>query len=402
MSDFYQVGVIATLHRLGRPNLDRIESELSVYAAQRPIALVLPSLYSELQGEALKGIVKELQAVKYIRQIVVALGPCSEDEFKRARDFFSVLPQETHIIWNSGPRLTEIYKTLDEHGLSAGPDGKGKSAWMAYGYILASGKADVIALHDCDILTYSRDMLARLVYPVVNPNLGYEFCKGYYARISTKMHGRVTRLLVTPLIRSLQKILGYLPFLVFFDSFRYPLAGEFSMVTDLARVNRIPSDWGLEVGVLAEVYRNTAVRRVCQVDLADNYEHKHQALSPGDPGKGLMKMAIDICKSLLRTLASEGVIFSEGLLRTLVVTYQRTAQDMLKRYEDDSAVNGLFFDRHEESEAVDAFTLALKLAGQAIIEDPLGAPLIPSWNRVASAMPDILERLRTAVMEDNK
>lgn len=402
MSDFYQTGVIATFHRLGRQDLERIESELSVYAAQRPIALVLPSLYSELQAEALKGIVRELQAVKYIRQIVVALGPCNDDEFKHAKDFFSALPQETHIIWNSGPRLVEIYRALDEHGLSAGPDGKGKSAWMAYGYILASGKADVIALHDCDILTYSRDLLARLVYPVVSPNLGYEFCKGFYARISTKMHGRVTRLLVTPLIRALQKILGYLPLLIFFDSFRYPLAGEFSMVTDLARVNRIPSDWGLEVGVLAEVYRNTAVRRVCQVDLADNYEHKHQALSSDDPNTGLMKMAVDICKSLLRTLASEGVIFSEGLLRTLVITYQRTAQDMLKRYEDDSAVNGLFFDRHEESAAVDAFTKALKLAGQKIIEDPLGAPLIPSWNRVTSAMPDILERLRSAVLEDNK
>lgn len=401
MGDFYQTGVVATFHRLGKPNIEKIESELALYAAQKPVALVLPSLYSELQGDALKLIVKELQAVKYIRQIVVALGPCPADEFKHAREFFSVLPQETHIIWNSGPRMQEIYRTLEEHRLSPGQEGKGKSAWMAYGYILASGKADVIALHDCDILTYSRDLLARLVYPVVNPNLGYEFCKGFYARISDKMHGRVTRLLVTPLIRSLEKILGYLPLLVFFDSFRYPLAGEFSMITDLARVNRIPADWGLEVGVLAEVYRNTAVRRVCQVDLADNYEHKHQALSAGDPEKGLMKMAVDICKSLLRTLASEGVIFSDGLLRTLIVTYQRTAQDMLKRYEDDSAINGLYFDRNQESAAVDAFTEALRIAGQTIIEIPLGLPLIPSWNRVTSAVPDLLERIQAAVLEDN-
>lgn len=401
MGDFYQTGVVATFHRLGKPNIEKIESELALYAAQKPVALVLPSLYSELQGDALKSIVKELQAVKYIRQIVVALGPCSADEFKHAREFFSVLPQETHIIWNSGPRMQEMYRTLEEYRLSPGQEGKGKSAWMAYGFILASGKADVIALHDCDILTYSRDLLARLVYPVVNPNLGYEFCKGFYARISDKMHGRVTRLLVTPLIRSLEKILGYLPLLVFFDSFRYPLAGEFSMITDLARVNRIPADWGLEVGVLAEVYRNTAVRRVCQVDLADNYEHKHQALSAGDPEKGLMKMAVDICKSLLRTLASEGVIFSEGLLRTLIVTYQRTAQDMLKRYEDDSAINGLYFDRNQESAAVDAFTEALRIAGQTIIEIPLGLPLIPSWNRVTSAVPDLLERIQAAVLEDN-
>ena len=132
-------------------------------------------------------------------------------------------------------------------------------------------------------------------------------------------------MLVTPLIRSLIKMVGHHPLLVFFDSFRYPLAGEFSMDIDLARINRIPGDWGLEVGVLAEVYRNTAIRRVCQVDITENYEHKHQVLSPEDASRGLNKMCIDICKSLFRTLASEGVIFSDGFFKTLVATYVRTA-----------------------------------------------------------------------------
>jgi glucosyl-3-phosphoglycerate synthase len=96
------------------------------------------------------------------------------------------------------------------------------------------------------------------------------------------------------------------------------------MDVDLARVNRIPGDWGLEVGVLAEVYRNTSHRRVCQVDIAENYEHKHQDLSPSDITKGLNKMSIDICKSIFRTLASEGIVFSEGFFKTLVATYVRT------------------------------------------------------------------------------
>jgi glucosyl-3-phosphoglycerate synthase len=50
------------------------------------------------------------------------------------------------------------------------------------------------------------------------------------------------------------------------------------MITDMARVNRIPWDWGLEVGALAEVYRNYSPRRICQVDIAETYEHKHQSL----------------------------------------------------------------------------------------------------------------------------
>ncbi len=402
MADFYQTGVVATFHRLGRFSLEKIEAELSWYSQERPIALVLPSLYSELAGEALKGILKELKHVKYVTEVVVALGPATEEEFKRARDFFSVLPQKTNIIWNTGPRITEIYRSIEAAELPTGEAGKGKSVWMAYGYVLSQQGFHVIAIHDCDILTYSRDLLARLCYPVTNPSLDYDFCKGFYTRVTDRLHGRATRLLVTPLIRSLEKIIGYHPLLLFFDSFRYSLAGEFAMDVDLARVNRIPGDWGLEVGMLAEVYRNTSLRRVCQVDIAENYEHKHQILSPEDANRGLHKMAVDICKSIFRTLASEGIVFSEGFFKTLVATYVRTAQDMLKRYDDDASINGLFFDRHEESLAVETFTSGIKQASEKIMEDPLGVPLIASWDRVTSAIPDILGRIRAAVKADNE
>ncbi|MGE4607810.1 MAG: glycosyl transferase, partial [Myxococcota bacterium] len=57
MADFYQSGVITTLHRLGEKRVERLESELLHYSRQRPIALVLPCLFSELRGPALKGIV---------------------------------------------------------------------------------------------------------------------------------------------------------------------------------------------------------------------------------------------------------------------------------------------------------------------------------------------------------
>jgi glucosyl-3-phosphoglycerate synthase len=401
MSDFYQTGVVATFHRIGKTDLERIEAELSWYTQERPIALVLPSLYSELQGGALQNIVNELKEVKYIKEIVVALGPATEEEFRHAKEFFSVLPQKVRIIWNTGPAITELYKSIESEDLPVGEYGKGRSAWMAYGYVLSRQEFHAIALHDCDITTYTRDLVARLCYPVVNPSLDYDFCKGFYSRATDKLHGRVTRLLVTPLIRALQKIIGHHPLLLFFDSFRYPLAGEFSMDIDLARVNRIPGDWGLEVGVLAEVYRNTSIRRVCQVDIAENYEHKHQVLSPDDATKGLNKMSVDICKSIFRTLASEGIVFSEGFFKTLVTTYVRTAQDMLKRYEDDAAINGLLFDRHDESLAVETFTNGIRKASVIIREDPLGVPLIASWDRVTSAIPDILIRIKQAVDKDN-
>ncbi len=291
MSDFYQVGVVATFHRLGNFNLEKIEEELSWYSHERPIALVLPCLYRELAGDALKGIVRQLKEVKYIKEIVVSLGLATKEKFQHAREYFSVLPQKTSILWIEGPGIESVFQDIKKAELPVGEQGKGKAAWIAYGYVLAMREFHTIALHDCDIVTYNRELLARLCYPVTNPSLNYDFCKGFYSRVTDRMHGRVTRLLVTPLIRSLQKIIGYHPLLLFFDSFRYPLAGEFSMDVELARVNRIPGDWGLEVGVLAEVYKNTSLRRVCQVDIAENYEHKHQVLSPDDASKGLHKMS---------------------------------------------------------------------------------------------------------------
>jgi glucosyl-3-phosphoglycerate synthase len=401
MSDFYQVGVVATFHRLGPQNVDRLEEELSWYSHERPIALLLPCLYSELEGDALPAIVRQLKQVKYLKEIVVGLALATPEEFQLARKFFAELPQKVTLIWQEGPRISAIYQAIHEAGLHVGEQGKGKGVWMSYGYVVAQQEFHTVALHDCDILTYNRELLARLCYPVTNPNLNYSFCKGFYSRITDRMHGRVTRLLFTPLIRALQKIIGYHPHLLFFDSFRYALAGEFSMDVDMARNIRIPGDWGLEVGMLAEVYRNTALRRVCQVDISENYDHKHQILSPDDATRGLHKMSVDICKSIFRTLESEGVIFSDGFFKTLVATYVRTAQDMLKRYEDDAAVNGLFFDRHAESLAVETFTDGIRVAAAKITDDPLGVPLISSWDRVTSALPHILDEINEAIAADN-
>jgi glucosyl-3-phosphoglycerate synthase len=296
----------------------------------------------------------------------------------------------------------EVYETFSRNGFNVGERGKGRSAWIAYGYILAREISQVIALHDCDIVTYNRELLARLCYPVVNINLDFAFCKGYYSRVSSKMHGRVTRLFLTPLVRSLQLLIGYHKFLDFLDNFRYPLSGEFCMISELARVNRIPWDWGLEVGSLAEVYRNYSPRRICQVDIAANYDHKHQTLSEDDETKGLMRMTIDISKSIFRTLASEGVVFSDGFFKSLLAAYLRQAEDAIMKYEADAAINGLEFDRHEEAMAVEAFIRSLSMATEMFQENPMATPLIPNWNRVTSAIPGIFEILKTAVDLDNK
>ena len=400
MADFYQTGVVATLHRLNVDGLDRIERQLEEFSTINPIGLVLPALYSEFETPAMRQIIGELAHTRYLKQVVVALGRADHAEYQRARSFFDGSGLPVTFLWIDGDRVQRLFALLKENGLSAGADGKGRSCWLAYGYLLACGECEMIALHDCDIQNYSRELVARLCYPVANPTLGFEFCKGYYARVTDRMHGRVTRLFMTPLIRALESMAPGSAFLEFVDSFRYVLAGEFAMQAELARVNRIPGDWGLEVGVLAEIHRNCATSRVCQVDLADNYEHKHQGLSADDPTKGLRRMAGDIAKSIFRTMAGEGLVFTQDQFRILQVRYVRMAEDTIKRYYADAMINGLVFDRHAEELAVAAFAKSLGLAASEFIEDPLGLPLIPNWNRVLAAIPDFFDQLREAVSDD--
>ena len=402
MADFFQNGVITTLQKLGSRSLEELEYELELFAQRRNMVLLLPSLYSEFEGPAMPKIVEELKKIRYLYKIVLSLDKASEDEFRRVKDIMSQVPTPVDVIWHDGPRMQELYIELKEAGFNVSIPGKGRSVWMSLGYILSDVKAYAIALHDCDIVNYSRELPARLFYPVVSPALDFEFAKGYYARVTNKLYGRVTRLFYTPLIRALMKILGYKQFLIYLDSFRYALSGEFAFIRSLARGIRISPTWGLEVSMLSEVYNNTSFNRFCQVEVMETYEHKHQVLKKESASEGLVKMAADIAKTLFRVLAHDGFVFSDSFFRTLITTYLQEARYAIEKYNALSLINGLEYDRHGEIEAIEAFVQALKLAEEDFREDPIGVPLMSAWVRVRAALPDISERLNSAVIADNQ
>jgi len=401
MADFHQNGHVATLHNLRSTKPGTLERELEVLSAHRKITLILPSLYSELEGPALANIVEELAGARFIDHIVIGLDRASEEEYRKARKFFSVLPQPHSILWNDGPRLRAIDDRLKAAGLSPEEPGKGRNVWFCIGYTLARRDSDVVALHDCDIVTYSREMLARLVYPVANPSFSHLFCKGFYARHADgKMNGRVSRLLVSPLLLALQKTIGHRDYLTYLAAFRYPLAGEFAMRTAILPDIRIPSDWGLEIGVLSEAWRNLAPKSVCQVEISDAYDHKHQDLSAEDASTGLSRMSTDICKAIFRKLAADGTVFTPNVFRTLKATYYRSALDLLDGYYNDAKMNGLVIDRHAEEKSIEMFAENIIRAGNVFLDNPHETPFIPTWNRVHAADPHFLKDLQIAARED--
>ena len=381
MGDFSQNGIVSTLHDFKTKSTEQIEKELLEFSKERKMELILPCLYSELEGEALPKIVSEISKTKYLNHIIIGLDKANKNQAKDAWKFFKKLKTDFTILWNDGPKLKKLDEELKNKNLAPNQPGKGRNVWYCLGMSIARDTARSVALHDCDIKTYDRRMLAKLFYPVVNPLFNFEFCKGYYPRVANnKMNGRVARLLVFPLLTALEKTIGKSDYLNFMKSFKYPLAGEFSFRRNVLPELRISSDWGIEVGILSEMQRSFSPQNICQVDLADTYDHKHQVLSLDDETKGLSRMSIDIIKTFIKKLATQGNTFSREKFRSLKATYYRSALDLIDIYRRDAAMNGLELDSHTEEKAVELFAINIMKAGEAFIQNPMDTPFIPTWS----------------------
>ena len=91
MGDFSQNGIISTLHDFGTKSTSVIENELSKFSKQRKMELILPCLYSELEGTALPKIVEEISKTKYLDHIIIGLDKANETQAKKAWKFFLLM-----------------------------------------------------------------------------------------------------------------------------------------------------------------------------------------------------------------------------------------------------------------------------------------------------------------------
>jgi glucosyl-3-phosphoglycerate synthase len=403
MADFFQNGVITTLQNLGDRSLENLEQELEKQAKRRRMVLLLPALYSEFETPAMHKIIEELKNVKYLYKIILGLDRATKEQFEEVKELMSVLPCKVDVLWNDGPRIQKIYDDLTNEGFPGlKTPGKGRNVWTMLGYGLTDQDAYAFALHDCDIVNYSREIPARLFLPIVHPALDFEFNKGYYSRVTDKLHGRATRLLYSPLIHSLEKVYGSSKYLKYMEGFRYGLSGEFSFIRSLGRGIAISPTWGLEVSTLSEVYKNTSNKRICQTEIMETYEHKHQDLGSAESGGGIYKMANDIAKTLFRVMAQEGVVFSESSFKTLQATYFQESRFEISKYNALSKLNALEYNREKEIKSVKTFQDAIENGSKEFYDDPMGTPSLSPWITVRSVLPDFSDRFYNDVQEDNK
>ncbi len=395
----YKQELITTIHDFGC-DLELLEARLTQLSETSPTAVLIPALYDELERPALSRICEKLQQCKFVNTVVICLYAPSAEHYAKAIEFFSVLSQPTFVIWENGPRVTKLLEKLRDKGLDLlSFKGKGQAVWLGLG--VASLQAEAITLHDADIITYEKSYPLKLLFPLLEQELGLAFTKAYYARIGgdpLRFHGRVVRLFITPLLTALTDMFGYHNYLRYLGAYRYPLSGECALTSDLALNIRIPGNWGLEIGLLSEVYRNVAEKRIAQIDLGI-FDHKHQPIG-NSTHEGLRKMCRDILRSILRTLTeSERIVLTMDQIRTLRVKFRREAQDFTRQYFVDARFNNLHYDRHQEEITVELFEQVITEAGQDYLNNPANVQ-IPDWTRALAVMPALREQLREATRRD--
>ena len=398
MSDFYQHGGIATLHHLGNPDYIELEKELN--ALSPAITLVLPCHARDLDSPVLAAILEELIQTRFIRHVIVGLDGADETQYHFARSLFQNLPQETAILWNDGPRMSAIITQLNDAGMDPGARGKGRNMRLCFGYALSATDAPFVAVHDCDIVNYRREMLARLCFPVAHPEMAFEVSKGFSARFSDRLNGRVMRLLISPLLRAMEEWDGFPSTLGSLQNFRYPISGEVCLHRRVVREIRFPSDWGVETGMMSDVFRLCAPHRVCQVDIAETYDHKHQDLSEKDPLGGLNKMACDVTLCLLRTISAGSTIPVSIDAKKLVPNYLRVAREMMRFYAADARINLLQYDYALEDQTATMFASAIDRAISIFSNTPYQPPGAPGWSEIEDRLSGTASAIAEAVRLD--
>jgi glucosyl-3-phosphoglycerate synthase len=174
---------------------------------------------------------------------------------------------------------------LSELGVRSG---KGEALWKS----LLVTKGDIIAWIDTDII----NIHPRFVYGIVGPLLldsNIQLVKGFYRRpirVGGKMQagggGRVTELAARPLLNLFYPELSGVV---------QPLSGEYAGRREALEKAIFFSGYGVEIGLLIDIFEQYGLRAVAQVDLLERI-HRNQGL------EALSKMSFAIIQTVLRKL----------------------------------------------------------------------------------------------------
>jgi glucosyl-3-phosphoglycerate synthase len=312
MSDFFQSNHLTTLQRL-RPN-PQLEEEVT--QSQRKIVVVVPCLASHYKHGILRKLLECIQTVSCISEIVVVLNGSAGELESQDASLAQSVAQDTLPI-----------KILLCEGL-----GKGRAIKTGFDYVYHRYNSTVIVVtFDADFQSFSREYLFRLVYPIAV--LGGRANKGYYARFSsTTLNGRLTRLLVFPMLHAIQEQCPTSDLNRWLLSFRYPLSGDVALASEILPHLKLEGSWAYDLSLLTSLFQYKDDNSIYQTDLLDNYEHSHRDLS-GDRHSGLIAVFADIENYLMKLFPVDR--------NRLILDYRNLAQIYCSKYEQLAKFNGI-------------------------------------------------------------
>jgi glucosyl-3-phosphoglycerate synthase len=247
-----------------------------IAAAQRPsVSVCLPAREcAQTVGRTVGELVK-LEEAGAIDEIVVVDAASCDGTAEVAERAGATVHQEAELLPQMGPVL-----------------GKGDAMWRALSVL----KGDVVCYLDADSVGFQGHFATGLLGPLVCEE-GVEFVKAFYRRpfeqdgISLPDGGgRVNHLMARPALALFYPDLA---------GVRQPLAGEVAARREL--LERVPfaTGYGVEIGMLIDVWREVGLERIAQVDL-EVHRNRHQPLQELTP------MACTVLGTIARRLEREG------------------------------------------------------------------------------------------------
>jgi glucosyl-3-phosphoglycerate synthase len=170
--------------------------------------------------------------------------------------------------------------------------GKGDAMWRSLSVLTG----DLVCFVDADSEDFGAHFVTGLLGPMIcSPRL--QFVKGFYrrpfkhgpAQIQPTGGGRVTELMARPLLAAFYPELA---------AIHQPLAGEFAARRDLLEQMAFCTGYGVEIGLLLDVYAAIGIDAIAQVDL-DVRQNRHQPLEDLGP------MADAVLAAVTRRLRAE-------------------------------------------------------------------------------------------------
>ncbi len=237
------------------------------------ISLALPALNEEeTVGNVIRTIKKALMDKVPLIDEIVLIDSNSTDRTRKIAEKLGV-PVYIH---------QQLLPELGERS------GKGEALWKS----LLVTRGDIVAWIDTDII----NIHPRFVYGVIGPlllNRNIQLVKGFYRRplrVGSKVQagggGRVTELAARPLLNLFYPELS---------GVIQPLSGEYAGRREALEQAVFFSGYGVETGLLIDVFERFGLRSIAQVDLLERI-HRNQAL------EALGKMSFAIIQTVLRKL----------------------------------------------------------------------------------------------------